>query len=272
MLRLQEKCESETLGLMAVYVDDFMLMTPDGEMKEAFSRELQKIWRMFTTVSLTPSTPIMFLGLEIEIYQTGDMLIHQKTFTRQLLTKHGIDKMSKPMTAIQMSTPETSDKPPTPKQLKELQGYAGEFNWLATRTRCDLSYYTSVIASTATKYAEWTLQLCKKVLRYLCGTVETGQRFVRGGDPSQLVTWSDAGYGGVGTKAQTGVLISWGGNVMTWRSSRQSSPALSTCEAEVAAAAMAFQITEGLRFLLEEWGVRFQLTILYSTTKVHLSR
>ena len=130
-----------------------------------------------------------------------------------------------------------------------------------------MSYYTSIIASTATKYADWTLQLCKKVLRYLCGTVETVLRFPRSGDSSELLTWSDAGYGGVGTKSQTGVLIAWGGAVVTWRSSRQATPASSTWEAEVAAAAMAFQITEGLRFLLEEWGVRFQPTVLYIDNK-----
>jgi hypothetical protein len=175
------------------------------------------------------------------------------------------------MTAIQMSSPETSDKPPTALQLKTLQGYAGEFNWLATRTRSDLAYYTSVIASTACQYAEWTLQLCKKVLRYLCGTVEVGLRFPVAGDESALVAWSDAGFGGVSTKSHTVVLISWGGAVVTWRSSRQSTVALSTCEAEVSAAAMSFQKMEGLKCLLEEWDIKFVPLVLLIGDKSALS-
>ena len=166
-----------------------------------------------------------------------------------------------------MGQPEATDQPPTPAQLKDLQAYAGEFNWLATRTRSDLAYFTSVIASTATKYADWTLQLCKKGLRYLVGTVCAGIRFPTSGDISQLVVWSDAGYGGLGTKSHTGILIAWAGAPTTWRSSRQATAALSTCEAEVSAGAMSYQVAEGLRYLLEEWGIVFKPTILLIDNK-----
>ena len=65
-----------------------------------------------------------------------------------------------------MPLPDEKDTPPAAAELKALQGYAGEFNWLATRTRGDLAYFTSIIASAATKHGNWTFQLCKKVLRY----------------------------------------------------------------------------------------------------------
>ena len=38
--------------------------------------------------------------------------------------------------------------------------------------------------------------------------------------------------------------------------------ALSTCEAEVSAGAMGFQVSEGLKLLLEEWGIKLDPTIL----------
>ena len=152
MWLLKKVGDDTTLGLLLVYVDDFMLLTPDGEMRDGFIAELQKVWKMSTMVQLAAANPVTFLGLEIELNSTnGDMVIHQRTFTRQLLTKHGIDRNSKPITAIQMGQPDATDRPRTPTQLKDLQAYAGEFNWLATRTRADLAYYTSVIASTATK-------------------------------------------------------------------------------------------------------------------------
>ena len=87
-------------------------------------------------------------------------------------------------------------------------------------------------------------------------------RLPAGGDEKELVCWSDAGYGGVGTKAQTGVLIAWAGAVVLWRSSRQPTAALSTCEAEVSAAALAFQVLEGLKSLLEEWGIHVRCPLL----------
>jgi hypothetical protein len=72
--------------------------------------------------------------------------------------------------------------PPTASELKQIQGYAGEFNWLATRTRPDLSYWTSILASAATKHGAWCLQLAKKVLRYLLGTREIKMVFSRQGN------------------------------------------------------------------------------------------
>ena len=134
-----------------------------------------------------------------------------------------------------------------------------------------MSYYASIIASASTKYGDWTLQLCKKVLRYLCGTVEQGVILPSGGDETELIGWSDAGYGGVGTKSQTGIMIVWARGVVLWRSSRQTTAALSTCEAELSAAALTFQILEGLRSLLEEWGIKITCPLLLVDNKSALT-
>ena len=104
--------------------------------------------------------------------------------------------------------PTDKDLPPDAAKLKKLQQHAGELNWLATRTRPDIAYYTSVIASAAKSHGDWTLQLCHKVLRYLLETRDEGLVIPRGDsaslaglgreatDPNQLVVWTDAGYGG----------------------------------------------------------------------------
>ena len=80
--------------------------------------------------------------------------------------------------------------------------------------------------------------------------------------PQQLVVYSDAGFGGVGTRAQTGVLVLWAGSPVLARSSRQSVSALSTCESEVCAASTAWICTEGLVCLLEEWHIDLRPPIL----------
>ena len=180
-----------------------------------------------------------------------------------ILAKHGIDRFTKTSQAVSIGHPDQTDGPPTLVELRVLQMHAGEFNWLATRTRPDLAYYTSVLASVCTKHVRWCMELCKKVLRYLAGTIETGVTMPSEGSESQIQTWSDAGYGGVGTRSQTGLVISWGESIVTWRSARQGTAALSTCEAEVVAAATAYQVTEGLRYLLQEWKIPLGPTTLY---------
>ena len=119
---------------------------------------------------------------------------------------------------------------------------------------------------------KWTLQVCKKVLRYLCGTASQGIILTKAPSverltsevwkPSQLTVWTDAGYGGAGTRAQTGVLILWAGSPVLARSARQSVSALSTCESEVCAAATGWVCVEGLQCLLEEWHVALDPPVL----------
>ena len=57
--------------------------------------------------------------------------------------------------------------------------------------------------------------------------------------------------------------MAWAGTVILWRSSKQATSSLSTCECEVAAAALGFQIVEGLHSLFVEWGVRLDPPALY---------
>ena len=92
-------------------------------------------------------------------------------------------------------------------------------------------------------------------------------RFPRGGCSETLIAWSDAGYGGISTRSQSGIIVSWAGSVVLWRSSKQRTAAQSTCEAEVSAAALGFQIVEGLRAILEEWGVTLSTPLLLVDNK-----
>ena len=66
-----------------------------------------------------------------------------------ILVKHGFDKANG-IQAISMESP-SEETAPTAAGLKTLQPYAGELNWLATRSRADLAYVTSLLASCLVK-------------------------------------------------------------------------------------------------------------------------
>ena len=71
-------------------------------------------------------TPLLFLGLGIELDKpTGELLVHQRTVTKGLLARHGVDRMFKPLANIVMPQPEVGDGPPTPAELKVLQQFPG---------------------------------------------------------------------------------------------------------------------------------------------------
>ena len=253
---IPDSTNAELLGLLVVYVDDMLIGWKSRVVCDAILSAFREIWELSTERQLSADCPLLFLGLEIEkCKKTKDLIIHQRTFTKALLARHGIDGLFKPLSSISIPPPDTDDGPPNSQELKALQQHSGEFNWLATRTRMDISYVVSLIASASSRYKRWTLTLCKKLLRYILYTADQVMRYSADGCEGDLWCWSDAGYGGPGSKSQTGVVIVWGNAVVTWRSSRQPTAALSTAEAEIGAASMTFCIAWGVRCLLVEWGV-----------------
>ena len=112
--------EHAILGLLICYVDDFLLLCPRGAMRAGLAAALKEIWQI-TEVDLTPDEPFSFLGLEIERHHSGDLRIHQTTFTRNLLASYGLDLMSRPQLAVQVSHPRDDDGPPDATELRIIQ-------------------------------------------------------------------------------------------------------------------------------------------------------
>ena len=74
-----------------------------------------------------------------------------------IIVQHGFDKANG-VQAISMESP-SEETAPTAAELNTLQSYAGELNWLATRSRADLAYVTSLLASCLAKYPKWATRL-----------------------------------------------------------------------------------------------------------------
>eukprot|EP00959_Pyramimonas_sp_CCMP1952_P221355 4627369-Pyramimonas_sp.AAC.1 len=107
-----------------------------GRILGALVAHQTQVWDVSTEQVLAPSSTITLLGLELEVDpETGDLLVRQSIFVRQLLTKHGLDRLSKPAQAMQMAAPGTDDEPPTASELKVTQVRAGKCKVLVARAR-----------------------------------------------------------------------------------------------------------------------------------------
>ena len=239
----------ELLGLLCVYVDDFLAIAPKGPIRDGLIQALISLWEFGPERILSEETSLTFLGIDWIMRSNGDIFLTQERFTKELLTKHKMLDCN-PLQCITMNKPPEIDDIPSAELLTELQSYAGAFNWLATRTRPDLAYFTSLLASCASKQGAWGKDLAKKVLRYLAGSITQGLTMAAEGNEDDLIVFSHAGFAGADTKSQNGLVITWAGSILTWRSSRAALSALSTAEAELCAAALGWQVTEGIRYLL----------------------
>lgn len=122
--------------------------------------------------------------------------------------------------------------------------YAGDFNWLATRARPGLSYFVSLLASTLTKYNHRSQQLAKEILRWITQPRDYVLKVNKHGNIHELKAWIDAGYGGPGTNAQTGMGVEWAEAAILWRSSRQTVSSFRIAEAELGVAAWTCQVLD----------------------------
>ena len=61
------------------------------------------------------------------------------------------------------------EEEPGPEEVRNAPRLAGGLNWLATRTRPDIAFYMSQLASAATRNPDRAISLGQKCLRYLAG-------------------------------------------------------------------------------------------------------
>ncbi|CAI7921282.1 unnamed protein product [Closterium sp. NIES-54] len=128
-----------------------------------------------------------------------------------------------------------------------------------TCTRPDLAFPLSVlsrfVATRRHRHVDWTAAV--RVAKYLATT--SGMGLVLGGtQPVVLTGHCDSSYADdVETQRSTqGFYFSLGAGAVSWRSTRLSSVALSSAEAEIYAGAMAAQELRCLTFLLADLGDR----------------
>ena len=148
-------------GLLCVYVDDMLVLMEDGATvsgctaREAFVNTLLKLWEFGGQRVLSPEVSFTFLGLDWYMRPNGDIYLSQERFINELLEKHGKAQCN-PAKAVSSERPPEQPSPPNEAELTQLQAYAGAFNWLVTRTRPDVSYYTSLLASSCSHHGKWS--------------------------------------------------------------------------------------------------------------------
>jgi len=130
----------------------------------------------------------------------------------------------------------------------------GSLLYFANCTRPDISAAVGQLCRYTHNPGKQHWNALQHLLRYLQGTSDLGILI----QPTdlQLVGYSDASWGDNpdDRTSTTGYVFLLGGTPISWKSKKQATPALSTCEAEYQAASQAAQEISWLRGLLENLG------------------
>ena len=117
--------------------------------------------------------------------------------------------------------------------LKEAQKRVGELMWLTSRTRPDIQYAVSIMASRVTRVPDLVNQLGSRLLDYLCETVDYRLTFKGEGKGDVIEVYTDSSFSPSSSRSHGAVGIFYLNSPITWRSSRQPLVTLSTAESEL---------------------------------------
>jgi hypothetical protein len=227
--------ESEdTLVIVLVYVDDLVIVTADDAARGWFMHLLQKEYKVKDLGDLRN-----ILGINVTWNDAKNCLfLNQSYYIETKLKEFG------------QSDAKTSETPMTqglalPKQIESddripYQSAIGSLLYASRMTRPDIAYSVGYLGRFNSCYGESHWSQVKKVFRYLKNTADLSLGFQRKGpeESFQITAYCDASFGGDlhDRKSTTGFLVYLGGNLILWRSTRQRTTALSSCEAEIDAA------------------------------------
>ena len=135
---------------------------------------------------------------------------------------------------------------------KYFRSIVGSLMYL-THTRPDIAFAVSLISRFMYKPSKFHLGTAKRILRYVQGTLNFGIRYSKG-KSNKLVAFTDSDWASCtdDRKSTTGYMLSLGLGVISWSSKKQHSIALSSTEAEYAAATTTACQVVWLRRILED--------------------
>lgn len=231
--------------VVAVFVDDFFILSNSDTLKSEFKDELKQ---NFTIKDLGPVKDC--LGMRVS-QSNGRITLDQTHYIEKLIDKYNMTD------AITVATPmEPGLKLTLPKEDEEIEvpyrELIGSLMYIAIGTRPDIAHTVSYLSQFNTHYGGVHWKAAKRTLRYLKGTKDFKLHFQKG--QSETKGYADADYGNsvIDRRSFTGYVFMLSGGPISWEARKQRTVALSTTEAEYMSLAEACKEAIYLKTLISE--------------------
>ncbi len=241
------------VAVLIVYVDDIVLTGNDHT-------ELTRIKKLLAKDFEVKDLGILkyFLGMEFARSKEG-LVVSQRKYVLDLLEETGLlgcKPAETPMESNLKLQPKSSGKHVDKERYQRL---VGKLIYLS-HTRPDIAFAVSVVSQLMHSPGAEHFDAVNRILRYLKGTPGRGLLF-RKNDNFQVEVYTDADWAGSVTdrRSTSGYCTFVGGNLVTWRSKKQSVVARSSAEAEFRAVALGICEILWIKKLLEELKMEIQL-------------
>ena len=248
--------------ILIIWVDDLIIAASNENVLKNVKGILTERFKMKDLGKLR-----YFLGIDFK-QEDGVVKMSQERYVSKILDRFGMQDCKARETPCEpkLEYTEDAEKMKDPRKYREA---VGSLIYLSTCTRPDITF---VVSKLSQHFAEPTVEhwnTIKQVFRYLKGTTEQGLCFRRNDtEKLGLRVYCDADWASdsADRRSTSGYCVSLneGSSLISWKTRKQRTVALSTCEAEYMSLASAVQECIYLEQLLK--GVD---TYQYAQTKLY---
>ncbi|RVW31986.1 Retrovirus-related Pol polyprotein from transposon RE1 [Vitis vinifera] len=233
-----KKSHTGKMAILIVYVDDIILSGNDMEELQNLKKYLSKEFEVKDLGNLK-----YFLGMEVARSRKG-IVVSQRKYILDLLKETGMLGCKPIDTPMDSQKKLGIEKESTPVDRGRYQRLVGRLIYLS-HTRPDIGFAVSAVSQFMHSPTEEHMEAVYRILRYLKMTPGKGL-FFKKTENRDTEVYSDADWAGniIDRRSTSGYCSFVWGNLVTWRSKKQSVVARSSAEAEYKALAQG--ICEGI--------------------------
>jgi len=240
--------------MVIVYVDDVIISSLHQEIGQKLVQELEDMFE------LGEKGPVdWYLGVAFD--DQGDYLrMSQKDYVDKMLSKYEVDISRVEDTPMNDKVKLVKSSEDTLFDDFDLKGKVGSLMYLAVCTRPDIAHAVSVIARMSNHPSKVVCNAVNHLFAYLNKNRDLGIVFTKEKD-SEGSGWCDSDYAGDENdfKSTSGIVFFIGLTIVCWYSSKQSTTAQSSSDAEAIAMNFASKEVVWIRGLLSELGEDIKL-------------
>ena len=236
--------------IILIWVDDLIIAANNVRSVNEIKSALNNNFKMTDLGQLS-----WFLGISFEI-ENDCIKMHQTKTVERILERFQMTECN-PKTVpcnvfvnkeIDCDSKELSN----PTLFREI---LGSLIYLMSCTRPDLGYIVSKLSQYMQKPTHAHLNLCKFVLKYLKGSKDYCLKFRKSYDEMNLIGHCDSDWGGTEDRRSVSgycFLLNSDGPLISWKSKKQPTVALSSCEAEYCSITFCVQEAKFLSYLMSD--------------------
>jgi transposase InsO family protein len=234
---------------IAVYVDDLLIAGPSKEEIQELKNALSGRFQM---TDLGPCSH--YLGMAVTRDRKNRTIrFSQKAYIEKILKEFGMTEAKPQYTPIKTDQIRTVEDYEPTEEIKTWYAKAiGSLMYAMLGTRPDIAFAVSYCSRFLAKPTEAHRGAVKRIMRYLKATIDLC--LVYEGEIEPLTGFTDSDWAGdrETRRSTSGYVFNLGSGAISWSSKRQSSTALSSCEAEYIGQTQATKEAIWLRRLLKE--------------------